>query len=121
DQIISQGSFAPNEFAIEGAYSLKLNDKFGMSVTGRYIRSDISDNQYTSSINYITGQAVSVDVSGYYSSVPYDVHVNRWTLGFNIKNIGSKLKYEESGFEYFLPTYLKIGGGYHIASSDNDN
>ena len=121
DQIISQGSFAPNEFAIEGAYSLKLNDKFGMSVTGRYIRSDISDNQYTSSINYITGQAVSVDVSGYYSSVPYDVHVNRWTLGFNIKNIGSKLKYAESGFEYFLPTYLKIGGGYHIASSDNDN
>src|SRR5690606_36347679 len=42
DQIINQGSFAPNEFAIEGAYSLKLNDRFGMAITGRYIRSDIS-------------------------------------------------------------------------------
>ncbi|HSP83663.1 MAG TPA: type IX secretion system outer membrane channel protein PorV, partial [Gillisia sp.] len=121
DQIINQGSFAPNEFAIEGAYSLKLNDKFGMSVTGRYIRSDISDNQYNSSINYITGQAVSVDVSGYYTSVPFNLHQNRWTLGFNLKNIGSKLKYADNGFDYFLPTYLKVGGGYHIASSGKDN
>lgn len=121
DQILNQGSFSPNEFALEGAYSLKLNDRFGMAVTGRYIRSDISDNQFSSRINYITGQAVSVDVSGYYTSVPLDLHQNRWTLGFNIKNIGSKLKYAESGFEYFLPTYLKIGGSYHIASLKNDN
>lgn len=121
DQIINQGSFAPNEFAIEGAYSLKLNDRFGMAVTGRYIRSDISDNQFSNSVNYITGQAVSVDVSGYYTSVPLDLHQNRWTLGFNLKNVGSKLRYADSGFDYFLPTYLKIGGGYHIASSESDN
>ena len=121
DQIINQGSFSPNEFAVEGAYSLKLNDRFGMAVTARYIRSDISDNQFSSSINYITGQAVGVDVSGYYTSVPLDLHQNRWTLGFNLKNIGSKIKYAENGLDYFLPTYLKIGGGYHIASLNNDN
>ena len=120
NQIINQGNFSPNEFAVEGAYSLKLNDRFGMAVTARYIRSDIADNQFSSSINYITGEAVSVDVSGYYTSVPLNLHQNRWTLGFNLKNIGSKLKYADNGFDYFLPTYLKVGGGYHIANSDSD-
>jgi hypothetical protein len=47
--------------------------------------------------------------------------VNRWTAGFNLKNVGSKLKYSnESGFDYPLPTSLKLGGGYHIATSTKD-
>lgn len=120
-EIISKGSFVPNELALEGAYSLKLNEKFGMSVTGRYIRSDISDNQANAMVSLKTGQAVSVDVAGYYTSVPFDLHQNRWTLGFNLKNVGSKLKYsDETGYDYPLPTYLKLGGGYHIASSNKD-
>ncbi|MCF4100073.1 type IX secretion system outer membrane channel protein PorV [Gillisia sp. M10.2A] len=121
DQIISVGSFVPNEFALDAAYSLKLSEKFGMSVTGRYVRSDITDNQNNTSVQLKTGQAVSADVSGYYISQPLDMHVNRWTFGFSLKNIGSKLKYaDESGFEYSLPTSLKIGSGFHLATSSKD-
>jgi hypothetical protein len=121
NQIISQGSFVPNEFALEGAYSLMLNENFGMSVTGRYTRSDITDNQGSTNVDLKTAQAVSVDVSGYYASVPFNQHENRWTMGFNLKNIGSKLEYSnETGFEYPLPTSLKIGGGYHIANGEKD-
>lgn len=121
DQIITQGSFVPNEFAVDFSYSLKLNDKFGMAVTARYIRSDITDNQANTMVALKTGQAISADVSGFYTSKPMDLHVNRWTLGFNLKNVGSKLKYSnESGFDYSLPTSLKLGGGYHIATSKKD-
>lgn len=121
NQIINQGSFVPNEFALEGAYSLKLNEFYGMSVTGRYIRSDITDSQFNTNVQLKTAQAISVDVSGYYTSVPFDQHANRYTFGFNLKNIGSKLSYSnETGFDYPLPTYLKLGGGYHIANSKND-
>ncbi len=119
-QIINTGSFVPNELALEAAYSLKLNEYFGMAVTGRYIRSDITDNQMNSTLRLKTGQAVAADVSGYYISNPF-THANKWTAGFALKNVGSKLEYaNESGYEYPLPTSLKLGGGYHIATGEND-
>lgn len=121
NEIISQGSYVPNEMALDLSYSLKLNEKFGMSVSGRYIRSDITNNQSRTGVELKTGNAVSVDVSGYYASAPLDQHINKYTLGFNLKNLGSKLKYaDEEGFDYPLPTSLKIGGGYHLATGKND-
>lgn len=120
NEIIQQGSFVPNEFSFEGSYSLKLNEYYGMSVSARYIRSDITDNQMNSTVQLKTGQAVAADVSGYYISAPF-AHQNKWTAGFSLKNIGSKLEYSnETGFEYPLPTSLRLGGGYHIASGQND-
>lgn len=121
NSIINQGSFVPNEMAVDLSYSLKLNDNFGMSVTGRYIRSDISTDQGSGDIELKTGNAVAADVSGYYVSAPLDQHTNKWTMGFNLKNLGSKLKYaDEEGFDYPLPTSLKLGGGYHLATGKND-
>ena len=31
----------PNEFVLDGTYSLKLSEQFAMAVTGRYLRSDL--------------------------------------------------------------------------------
>ncbi|HET7360921.1 MAG TPA: type IX secretion system outer membrane channel protein PorV, partial [Salinimicrobium sp.] len=121
NEIISQGSFVPNEFAIDATYSLKLDESFGMSVTGRYIRSDITNNQMVNNVQLKTGQAVSADISGYYTSAPFSIHKNRRTLGFNLKNLGSKIEYSnETGFKYPLPTSLEIGGGYHFAFGKKD-
>jgi len=121
DQIVSLGRFKPNEFALDATYSLKLDEFFGMAVTARYVRSDITNGETNAGVEFKTGQAVSADISGYYISEPMDQHINRWTLGFNLKNVGSKLKYSnETGFDYALPTSLKFGGGYHIAASTKD-
>jgi hypothetical protein len=32
---------SPNEFALDGSYSLKLSERFSMAVAGRYIRSNL--------------------------------------------------------------------------------
>lgn len=119
--IVNQGSFKPTEMAVDLSYSLMLNEKFGMAITGRYIRSNIADNLGSSNVQFKTANAVSADISGYYSSAPVLARENKWTLGFNLKNLGSKLEYaEEEGYSYPLPTSLKLGGGYHIASGTND-
>lgn len=121
NEIVSQGSFVPNDLAVDASYSIKLNENFGMAVTGRYIRSDITQNGANSSVDLKTGNAIGADISGYYISEPSSIHKNKWTMGFNLKNIGSKLKYaDESGYEYPLPTSLKLGGGYHIATGKDD-
>mgnify|MGYP007000251137 len=44
--------------------------------------------------------------------VPYSSFSGMWRAGFNISNIGPKLKYEDEGQSDFLPTNLKLGGGF---------
>lgn len=35
-----------------------------------------------------------------------------WRLGFNLSNIGPRMKYEELGKENFIPTNLKLGSAF---------
>ena len=36
----------------------------------------------------------------------------RWRGGFAIQNLGPKIKYDDAGRENFLPTNLRLGGGF---------
>lgn len=120
NEIVSQGSFVPHEFALDLAYSLKLSEKFGMSLAGRYIRSSLTDDQMNSEGHLKNAQAIAADISGFYSSSPIN-YQNKWTIGFSLKNIGSRLEYSnEAGYEYPIPTSLEIGGGYHLVVSENN-
>ena len=55
-----------------------------------------------------------VDISGYYQSEEeaYADFNGRWRIGFAIQNLGPKFKYDEGGRENFLPTNLRLGGGF---------
>lgn len=103
---------SPNEFAVDISYSLRLSERFSMGVTGRYLSSDLripSDN-----VDIGAAGTFAVDVSGYYQSeeIPYDDFDGRWRAGFNISNIGPKIKYDEVGQENNIPTNLGLGGGF---------
>ncbi|MFL2586385.1 MAG: type IX secretion system outer membrane channel protein PorV [Flavobacteriaceae bacterium] len=102
----------PNEYVFDASYALKLSDKFSMAIQGSFLTSDLKldsgNNDSTSA------STVSVGVSGFYQSyeVPYSNFSGMWRAGFNISNIGPKLKYEDEGQSDFLPTNLKLGGGF---------
>ncbi len=102
----------PNELAFDASYSLRLNERFSMGVTGRYIRSDLK--LQTGNEDATAASSFAVDISGYYQSeeVAYDSFDGRWRGGINISNIGPKLKYDEVGSESSLPTNFAIGGGF---------
>lgn len=110
----------PNEFAIDGSYSLKLSDTYSMAVGGRFISSNLRFQQ--SGTDSGAGNAFAVDVAGYYQSreIAYNSFSGIWRAGFNLSNLGGKLSYEEGGQENFLPTNLKLGGGFDfIFDADN--
>lgn len=110
----------PNEFAIDGSYSLKLSDTYSMAVGGRFISSNLRFQQ--SGTDSGAGNAFAVDIAGYYQSreIAYNSFGGVWRAGFNISNLGGKLSYEEGGQENFLPTNLKFGGGFDfIFDADN--
>ncbi|MDC6352681.1 type IX secretion system outer membrane channel protein PorV [Zeaxanthinibacter sp. PT1] len=111
----------PNELAIDGSYSLKLSNTFSMAVAGRFIRSNLKlpDN---GSVDSQAASSFAVDVAGFYRSpeIAYDNFDGRWRAGFNISNLGGKIKYDEGGQENFLPTNLGFGAGFDFIL-DQDN
>ncbi|MBT8183566.1 MAG: type IX secretion system outer membrane channel protein PorV [Eudoraea sp.] len=111
----------PNELAIDGSYSLKLSPTFSMAVAGRYIRSNLKLPQ-DENIDSQAASSFAVDVAGYYRSreIAYNSFDGRWRAGFNLSNLGGKIKYDEGGQENFLPTNLKFGGGFDFIL-DQDN
>lgn len=102
----------PNEFTVDASYSLRLSDQFALAVAGRYLRSDLKlqvENEDASAAG-----SFGVDIAGYYQSeeVPVGNSYGRWKGGFNISNIGPKIKYDDAGQENFIPTNLRLGGGF---------
>ena len=108
--IVDQGSKRPNEITLDLSYSLKLSDKFSMSVAGRYIRSDLKINI---DMDATSANTLGVDIAGFYQSNSFGIGNKDAVLrtGFNISNIGPRLKYDEGGQKDFITTNLRIGSG----------
>lgn len=102
----------PNELALEGAYALKWSNQFAMSVTGRYIRSNLRVPETDADAS--AANAFAVDIAGFYESKEFALSgfIGKYRAGFNIQNIGPKIKYNADGVENFLPTNLKAGAGF---------
>jgi len=111
----------PNEMAFDGSYSLKLSQTFSMSVTGRYIRSDLKIQEVDATAG--VASTFAVDIAGYYQTaeLSFKNFQGIWRGGFNLSNLGPKLNYNvNSGSESVLPTNLKLGGGFDFIL-DEDN
>jgi hypothetical protein len=112
------GTINPNELAVTGSYALKLSETFSMGVGLKYIRSNLAfTGTQGSSLQPINSFAV--DISGYYQSLEenYGDFNGRYRLGFNFANVGPKVSYTP-GEEDFIPTNLKIGGGFDFILDD---
>ncbi len=112
------GKEKPNELSFDGTYALKLSENFSMGVTMRYIRSDFALKVQNSDLK--TVNTFGVDVSGFFQSEEnnYGDFNGRWRGGFNISNIGPKVAYVDGGRENFIPTNLKLGGGFDFILDD---
>ncbi|MFK7782156.1 type IX secretion system outer membrane channel protein PorV [Psychroserpens sp.] len=108
----------PNELTFDASYSLRLADQFSMSVALRYLRSDLRIQAVDA--NAAAASSFGADIAGYYQSEEqaYDSFNGRWRAGFAIQNLGPKIKYDDGGRENFLPTTLRLGGGFDFIFDD---
>ena len=103
------GKFSPNEWVIDATYSRMLGDYLSGAVAGRFIYSDLTQNQTD---NGRPGISVAADVAVYYkkpvewfSSMDAD-----FSWGASINNIGSKISYNGiSDRRDFIPTTMRLG------------
>lgn len=111
--IIDQGSKRPNEITVDLSYSLKLSESFAMSVAGRFLRSDLKIH---TDMDATSANSLGVDIAGFHQSSVFDLGNFDGLIraGFNISNIGPRLKYDEGGQMDFIPTNLRVGTGLDL-------
>ncbi|NND09902.1 MAG: type IX secretion system outer membrane channel protein PorV, partial [Flavobacteriaceae bacterium] len=102
----------PNELTIDASYSLRLSDQYSMAVALRYLRSDLKIQAVDESAK--AAGSFAVDIAGYYQTeeLALSDFNGRWRAGWAIQNLGPKIKYDDAGRENFLPTTLRLGGGF---------
>jgi len=106
------GEAKPNEFALDASYAMQLSPHYSMAVSLRFVVSDLN-----LSISYSDATAaknMAFDISGYYNSYTFPMFdaEGRVRLGYNIMNLGPKLRYFKSDEGDFMPANLKLGGQY---------
>lgn len=106
----------PNELAVDLAYSLKLSERFSMSVAGRYIRSNLRIPEAAGGGDASAASSFAFDVAGFYQSeeIAYDDFNGRWRAGFNFQNLGPKISYDNDPelSSNFLPANMRLGAGF---------
>ena len=117
----SLGTFNPYEFYFDVAYALKLSDHWSAGTALRWIYSDIAQGQVVQGLQTKPGQSGAADLGFYYQSDFANIkdgEKTSFTAGIAMTNLGAKIAYSESGNSDYLPTNLRIGGGYHLQIDD---
>jgi hypothetical protein len=109
---MATGTYKPNEFAMDLAYTMKLNENFSISLTGRYIRSDLTQGQNVGTTQTHAANAGAADLGLYYQKAIKAVRPSEYSLGLQISNLGSKISYSDNMDSEFLPANLRLGGRY---------
>ena len=112
---------SPNEFTIDAGYGLKLSDNFSLGITGRFLLSDVKLVSFSGETEVATSFAV--DISGFFQSNTFQLGDNDaiYRAGFNISNLGPKMKYSNPGEENFIPSNLRLGNGIEFIYDTNNS
>jgi len=108
---VTVGSFNPEEYSLDAAYALKLNDNWSIGMAARYIYSNLTGGVSVGGEYTQPGRSLGVDISSFYKSgdVGWGGKKTYISAGLCISNIGPKLAYTQSGNSDFLPTQLRLG------------
>ena len=108
----SLGTGKPNEFEISAAYARRLTENFGLSITAKYINSNLASGQQVQGQVLEAGQAFAADIGATFRSDPIGPRGNILAIGGAITNVGNKIAYTLDTIRDFLPANLAVGAAY---------
>lgn len=110
------GRFKAYEIAATIGYATKVFDDLGFGFNARFIRSSLSPIGTEGEEGAGIANTVSFDVAMMWR--PFDLGVewldNKFSMGFNLSNLGPKVTYIDAAQADPLPTNLRLGFGYEI-------
>jgi len=108
------GSFNPNELAVDVAYARKLSDNMGIGLNLKYVYSNLAQGVVTGGNTIKPANAIAADISTYYNKdIVVGGAVSELAFGAAITNIGNKVSYtDDEAQKDFIPINLGLGAGY---------
>lgn len=97
----------PKEWAVDIGYAREVFKDFALSATFKYIRSDMGDIGEAKSSG-----AVAFDIGALYKREIPVMQDAFWTVGLQLSNVGSKIKYLDT--KESLPSMVKLGGSINL-------
>jgi hypothetical protein len=117
DQGTNLGTFKPKEFSFDLAFAYLINNNLSLAIAGRYISSNLFQNQVVQGVETKVGKSFAMDVSVYWKKKFSSLITFAW--GLNISNIGNKISYTTANInKNFIPTNLRLGGRLSLNFSD---
>lgn len=114
-----QGSFEPNEFAVDGFYATQLSDKMSLAVSLRFIYSNLVGTRTGSGTSANPGAAGAGDISWYYKDkLKKSKTPTEYSFGVAFTNLGSKITYTGAQDADFIPMNLRIGTAWTFHVDD---
>lgn len=112
---------SPNEFTIDAGYGLRLSNNLSLGITGRFLLSDVKLRSFNNETELAS--SIAVDISGFFQSNSFRLGNNNaiYRAGFNLSNLGPKMKYSEMGEENFIPSNFRIGSGLEFIYDSNNS
>ena len=112
---------SPNEFTIDAGYGLRLSDNLSLGITGRFLLSDVKLRSFNNETELAS--SIAVDINGFFQSNSFRLGNNDaiFRAGFNLSNLGPKMKYSEMGEENFIPSNFRIGSGLEFIYDSNNS
>lgn len=112
--------FKPSEFAIDGAYALKLSERLSTGVALRYVNSNLTGGTIVQGAATKSGNSVAFDASVFYKSKRFKLSDKNAYLnaGANISNVGNKMNYSTSTNPDFIPATLRFGPTLQVELDD---
>ncbi len=109
------------EMAFAVAYATDLGSDFAGGITGRFIYSRLSPNDFTVGNEKGTGTGISAsfDLSAMYRPFKGPKFLaNRFSTGLDLSNMGPKISYVDADQADPLPTQFRIGLAYEVVKTE---
>ncbi len=109
-------TFHSFEYAVTMAYATKLADDWSLGASLRYIQSTLSTLHVANERSGGVGRSVAFDLSALWkpdSTYPEGI-ANALEIGFNLADVGPKIRYVDALQADPLPTELRVGASYKL-------
>lgn len=115
-----EGRFKAYELAVTLGYATRVFDDLGLGINARYIRSALSPLGTAQEQGSGIANTVSFDVAMMWRPTDLDIQWldNKFSLGFNLSNLGPKVTYIDAAQADPLPTNLRAGFGYKLLEDE---
>jgi Type IX secretion system protein PorV len=115
----SLGDGKPNEFEVAVAYARQLSPKFAVSLSPKFIFSNLAAGQTVGSVDITPGIAGAADFAfTYKTGIKLNDKKTDLMVGMGVSNLGTKISYTKSINKDFIPTNLGLGAGWTINADE---